>query len=335
MLLVAASHASLASLIQSEAADGEAVKFTEIILDSAENFTLADTVDGARAILTEQQLASLPEGWECSICMESTTDGIFRTDCKHNYHRMCLFLWLVTSADCPNCRANITKQQLGQDLFGKVTASDACDLPFKNGAEIIYFLICGGRMDLALEFIAHPKINLDGPIDKSGKTLVHFACSRGLAGLLDTLVEFKAGISTKAVHGGEPIHMACLHGNLTVLSRLLDIGANIHAKANDGSTVMHCACARGRLDIFDKVIESGGLIDEVDCNGTAPIHYASKYGHVQVLTRLIELQANLNVCDKKGRTPYEYAAANQQHQACAILADNGAIVPPNCVCVVS
>ena len=47
----------------------------------------------------------------CAICLEpiviSDTENIFKTDCQHYFHNICILQWLIESKKCPICRNKI------------------------------------------------------------------------------------------------------------------------------------------------------------------------------------------------------------------------------------
>ncbi|KAK9165911.1 hypothetical protein Scep_001102 [Stephania cephalantha] len=46
---------------------------------------------------------------ECSICLDRFLEGenVIRLSCKHVFHSTCLYPWVQTCGDCPNCRTII------------------------------------------------------------------------------------------------------------------------------------------------------------------------------------------------------------------------------------
>uniref|UniRef100_A0A6M2EXR8 RING-type domain-containing protein n=1 Tax=Populus davidiana TaxID=266767 RepID=A0A6M2EXR8_9ROSI len=47
--------------------------------------------------------------WDCSICLESFTEGdeLIRLPCEHRFHSACLDPWVRTCGDCPYCRRDV------------------------------------------------------------------------------------------------------------------------------------------------------------------------------------------------------------------------------------
>ncbi|KAF5178798.1 E3 ubiquitin-protein ligase rlim [Thalictrum thalictroides] len=48
-------------------------------------------------------------GLECSICLDKFHEGddLIRLPCEHKFHFKCLYPWVRTCGDCPNCRAGV------------------------------------------------------------------------------------------------------------------------------------------------------------------------------------------------------------------------------------
>lgn len=46
---------------------------------------------------------------ECAICLEDIREGdcVFRMQCNHLYHIMCVTMWTRVSSECPLCKQEI------------------------------------------------------------------------------------------------------------------------------------------------------------------------------------------------------------------------------------
>ena len=46
---------------------------------------------------------------ECSICLEKykLNDKIIHLNCRHPFHKKCIYIWLNKNNTCPQCRENI------------------------------------------------------------------------------------------------------------------------------------------------------------------------------------------------------------------------------------
>ncbi|XP_047335056.1 probable E3 ubiquitin-protein ligase RHY1A isoform X2 [Impatiens glandulifera] len=66
-------------------------------------------------VFTMSENCTEDEKWtafrECSICLETFIDGeeLTRLPCGHRFHTCCLYPWITTCGDCPNCRAGVVK----------------------------------------------------------------------------------------------------------------------------------------------------------------------------------------------------------------------------------
>lgn len=66
----------------------------------------------ALAKISSVPVALLPQGLECAICLEACGDSSAggewcELQCKHRFHRACLFKWLQRQRCCPLCRWNL------------------------------------------------------------------------------------------------------------------------------------------------------------------------------------------------------------------------------------
>ena len=46
---------------------------------------------------------------ECPICLEKyvVNDKIIHLNCRHSFHKQCIYIWLKDNNTCPQCRENI------------------------------------------------------------------------------------------------------------------------------------------------------------------------------------------------------------------------------------
>lgn len=46
---------------------------------------------------------------ECPICLESykINDKVINLECRHSFHKKCIYIWLNKNNTCPQCRENI------------------------------------------------------------------------------------------------------------------------------------------------------------------------------------------------------------------------------------
>ena len=50
---------------------------------------------------------------ECAICLEPlVNDTINKTVCKHYFHQLCLWAWLMKKPECPWCRTTLGVNEL-------------------------------------------------------------------------------------------------------------------------------------------------------------------------------------------------------------------------------
>ncbi|PIA33087.1 hypothetical protein AQUCO_04200090v1 [Aquilegia coerulea] len=64
----------------------------------------------------------LEVGLECSICLDKFHEGddLICLPCEHRFHFNCLYPWVRTCGDCPNCRAGVV---IGNHQTGKASQS--------------------------------------------------------------------------------------------------------------------------------------------------------------------------------------------------------------------
>ena len=53
-----------------------------------------------------KQVSQFPEE-ECSICLEKFVEPVFKTECKHLFHKECIERAYEQNKNCPLCRMNL------------------------------------------------------------------------------------------------------------------------------------------------------------------------------------------------------------------------------------
>lgn len=50
---------------------------------------------------------------ECSICCDNiSANDLYTTTCNHKFHKTCLKPWIITYKTCPNCRKDLTQEEI-------------------------------------------------------------------------------------------------------------------------------------------------------------------------------------------------------------------------------
>ena len=149
-------------------------------LYGADSFTLecADTVRCQyKAAESTNRLVS--EASDCPIDLHEVGADIFRSRCRHDYHRGCLLNWMDSHRTWSNCRRPISTDQSLENTIAKVFESTGSVLPaFSTDSEQVYFLVGAGKLEDAKAIMASMKMNIDSPTKDKDDRLIHVACEK-------------------------------------------------------------------------------------------------------------------------------------------------------------
>ena len=85
---------------------------------------------------------------------------------------------------------------------------------------------------------------------KNGWTGFHIAAAKGLKEVARVLLELKASVAVKDLHGCTPLHLSASHGNYEVAKMILSVSdhSNVHTLTKVHTPTLHrlflCACLR-------------------------------------------------------------------------------------------
>ena len=152
-----------------------------------------------------------------------------------------------------------------------------------------------------LEALIHP--NTDQMWDP-----LHHAAGAGYPEIVNILLEARAEIDAKDIHGKTPLHSAVLGWRNAeqvypeIVKILLQARAHIDAKDMHGETALTYAAKHGRADVVPVLLEAG-------CDKSPmSLHRAVYWGRLHVVRLLIAARVP-HVVDESGETPLFQAAS--------------------------
>jgi len=87
--------------------------------------------------------------------------------------------------------------------------------------------------------------------DACSRTPLHYACEKGYAGSVRTLLELGADVNARSISCNTPLHYACKCGRYDIANLLVANGADINAVNDCGRTPLHETVLIGRPPYFD------------------------------------------------------------------------------------
>jgi ankyrin repeat protein len=208
------------------------------------------------------------------------------------------------------------------DIFAKIKADHAEIWDFSH----IHNLVVAthqGELDATLLDPQYQK-QLDNP-DAYGRTPLYWACLRGDASKVTSLLAAGAKQTIRNREGKTPLHAATEGGNTTCVELLLRTGPDIHARDETGYTPLHTAAyANDEVGIFELLYAAGASINTQDKWGTSVLASAACLDHPRVANWLLERGADINNPDVVGCTPLYEAVRYCSDSVAAALLDHGA-----------
>ena len=133
-----------------------------------------------------------------------------------------------------------------------------------------------------------------------GSTPLHAACERGLADVVQLLLQAQANSNAKMNDGTTALMFACQNGHLPIVRMLISTGqCNVPVKRLDGVTALFLVVQHGHESIFDYLIESTNHIDEIiDLareDGATPLFKACQKGYQPLVDKLLKYKPNIGL----------------------------------------
>jgi len=162
----------------------------------------------------------------------------------------------------------------------------------------------------------------DGP----GRTMVHFAASRGHGKTVSWLCATCPGAANMLDNeGASPLALAAARGSEPACVALLEAGAAVDTPDKTGARALHHACGEGFPAVVALLAGAGADLEGQSGAG-APLHWAAGARRSEVVATLLELGAAPDAKNEGGLTPLLLAAASGDGASAAALARAGADV---------
>ena len=162
----------------------------------------------------------------------------------------------------------------------------------------------------------------DGP----GRTMVHFAASRGHGKTVKWLCETCPGAADMLDNdGASALSLAAARGSEPAIKALLAAGASVDVADKSGARPLHHACGEGFAAAVELLAGAGADLEGQSGAG-APLHWAAGARRSDVTAALLRLGAQPDVKNDGGLTPILLAAAAGDGGSVAALARAGADV---------
>jgi ankyrin repeat protein len=165
-------------------------------------------------------------------------------------------------------------------------ASD--DLPLST--QLLFIFQCFGRPDLFT------------PLDKHGRTPLHWAVDSASVRIVHLLIESGVPVNTQDYDGTTALHhlILALQKNpkkektyREILEYLVPI-VEVNGSDINGVSALHLAAEFGDLESMRLLIQNGAIVNITDHQGENPLFYAVRAGHYKIIRALVE-EFNINI----------------------------------------
>jgi len=140
------------------------------------------------------------------------------------------------------------------------------DMLFNQGFSGLQVLLETGKGALAAEALRRQPMDAEAFINyrepKEGRTALHIAAARGLAGMIPVLAEAGADLEARNKAGDTALHVAMETKNAALVTALLDAGADVNARRDGrGPTPLHMAIEAKNLPFVELLLERGASVE--------------------------------------------------------------------------
>jgi ankyrin repeat protein len=167
---------------------------------------------------------------------------------------------------------------------------------------------------------------LVGAVDKTGRTALHWAASKGQTNIVALLLDRGANPNAKQRSDETPLHFAIEAEHVEVARLLLAKGADANARNGSALTPLHLAVMQGSAELSEALIASGADVNARDYERETPLLRAARDGALEIAKMLLAKGATVDARDSEGETPLHYACHNGHRDVVELLLAAGADV---------
>uniref|UniRef100_H2ZBM3 E3 ubiquitin-protein ligase HACE1 n=1 Tax=Ciona savignyi TaxID=51511 RepID=H2ZBM3_CIOSA len=195
-----------------------------------------------------------------------------------------------------------------------------------SAIHILLPMVFGNQHKSLSELLENSPFDVNHPIGRSNRTLLHIAANCGQLECVACLLKHGADPNAIDIAGCCAIHLASKNGKKRCMEKLLEFGADPDVADIDGVTSLHWIAVSGRLELLSVILHHTSHIQVEDKQGHTPLHAAARNGHDNVIESLIKSGADPNYRNSNGLTPLHSACINGQRQAVAALLSHNAVM---------
>jgi hypothetical protein len=175
-----------------------------------------------------------------------------------------------------------------------------------------------GYTDVAKFLLSHgANVNVK---DFSGRTLLHWAVSKGEQDIAKSLIDLGANTEVRDRRGNTALHQAARHGNHYLSTLFIEHDADVNVSTPGlHVTPLHQAVRYGNEKIVQLLLNSGAKVNAYSKLYGTPLHWAAESGHREIAEVLLEHGASTNILDSHRLTPADRARVENRMDLVALL----------------
>ena len=160
---------------------------------------------------------------------------------------------------------------------------------------VLHKIVLGLLPDLDLESYLKASTAAIDISDTRGRTPLWWACARGDAGMVKTLLRYGADVNFSPPDRHGPVHVA---QTPAILNLLLLYGVDIDTRDATGRTALHSCSFRepeqgGTRALLKTIIQAGADVNASNLTGNTPLHFAAVYGVISHIEELVKGGADI------------------------------------------
>lgn len=158
-------------------------------------------------------------------------------------------------------------------------------LAYKSGAipaDNILSIACRKRTLIYTDILISNDLNLNAPLNRDGKTMLHVACYEGDVTKMQYLLKKGASVRTTDFNGNTPLHLAVhtvsSYHPLVILETLIKYKVNVNIQNDKGQTALHLAAILTETFIINLLLQKKGSrsLNLIDHDGMRPVDHVHK-----------------------------------------------------------
>jgi hypothetical protein len=146
----------------------------------------------------------------------------------------------------------------------------------------------------------HPEVDLELFRSPDGSTVLHASALQGHKKCAQVLIEHKADLEARNMHGHSPIMLASGKGHLECMKVLIEARADVGVVGNYGGQATHLASSDGHLQCLQLLISEGADVNAQTKIGSPPVMFACDQDRLACVQLLLDAKADIHFLTNTG-----------------------------------